>query len=87
VLVLHEQLNKVLAVDRARNQMRVGAGMDVKELGIAATRAGMSIPVGSMPAYAGLTLGGVLLTSAHGSGYGTIHNLVSGPITWAWLMW
>jgi FAD/FMN-containing dehydrogenase len=77
VLVLHERLNRVLAVDQAKHQMRVGAGMDLKQLSAAATRAGMSIPVGSIPAYAGLTLGGALLTSAHGSGYGTIHNLVS----------
>lgn len=86
MLVLHERLNKVLAVDRAKNQMRVGAGMDVKELTTAATKAGMSVPVGSMPAYAGLTLGGVLLTSAHGSGFGTVHNLVRGPAVQLWLV-
>lgn len=33
--------------------------------------------VGSVPVYANLTLGGILSTSAHGSGYNTVATTVS----------
>lgn len=127
--ILQTQMNKVLAVDAAKNTMRVQAGMTIAELLKAATQSKMSVQVmrgvevqkqhcwlfclqrgargqngreregrdgskacrcpnlcsthlhgvvcqiallllqiGSVPAYAELTLGGVLATSAHGSG-------------------
>lgn len=50
--------------------MRVGPGMTVKQFQQAATRRKLSVQLGSMPAYAGLTLGGLLSTSGHGTGLG-----------------
>lgn len=48
--------------------MTVGAGMELKDLFKIADSVKMSVQVGTLPAYAGLTLGGILATSAHGSG-------------------
>jgi FAD/FMN-containing dehydrogenase len=74
--VLHNKLDKVLAVNSRRNTMRVGAGMDLNKFLKAATAAKMSVQIGSLTAYAGLTLAGLFATSAHGSGDKTINNLV-----------
>jgi FAD/FMN-containing dehydrogenase len=75
--VLHSKLDKVIAVNpMGPYTMTVGAGMDLNKFMAAATRAGMSVQVGSLTAYAGLTLAGILTTSAHGSGYGTVSMLV-----------
>ena len=57
--------------------LTVGAGMDLNELTDAATKNGMSVQIGSLCAYAGLTVGGILATSAHGSGDQTVNMLVS----------
>jgi FAD/FMN-containing dehydrogenase len=78
VAVLHSKLDKVLAVDSKKNTMRVGAGMDLNKFMKAATAAKMSVQIGSLTAYAGLTLAGIFATSAHGSGDKTINNLVGG---------
>jgi FAD/FMN-containing dehydrogenase len=74
-------MNKVLAVDHAAKQMRVQAGMLITQLLREATAAGMSVPLGSVPAFGDLTLGGVLVTGAHGTGHQATSSLVSHSAT------
>ena len=75
--VLHTKFDKVIAVNpMGPYTLTVGAGMDVNKFTAAATKVKMSVQVGSLTAYAGLTLAGILSTSAHGSGYGTTSMLV-----------
>lgn len=69
VTLLLDSMNKVLSVDKAANQMRVQAGMLVTHLLEEATAQGLSVPLGAVPAFGDLTLGGVLVTGAHGSGH------------------
>lgn len=83
--LLQNKLNKVLAVDAAKATMRVGAGMTITELLREATKAKLSVQIGSLPAYAGLTLGGVLATSAHGSGDKTINSLADTVLEVTWV--
>ncbi|WIA38074.1 hypothetical protein OEZ86_001443 [Tetradesmus obliquus] len=85
IAILQSKLNKVLAVDKQKYTMRVGAGMRVTELLPAATKAGMSMQIGSLPAYAGLTLAGILATSAHGSGDRTTNNLADTVLAVTWV--
>jgi L-gulonolactone oxidase len=85
VTVLNDGLNKVLKVDKQANTMRVGAGMDLNELTYHATQQGMSVRVGALPYYAGLTLSGVLLTSAHGSGDRTWSKLADTVLEITWV--
>ncbi|WIA23842.1 hypothetical protein OEZ85_013501 [Tetradesmus obliquus] len=66
--LLNHKLSKVLAKDSSKYTMRVGAGMRYTELLQEAEKAGMSVQLGTPTAYAGLTLSGVLATTAHGSG-------------------
>lgn len=82
-LLLH-LMNGVLAVDRASFRMTVGAGITLQALADAAQANSMSIPAGVLPAYGNLSLGGVISTSAHGSGLGTasiVGDLVT-KLTW-----
>jgi hypothetical protein len=82
--VLLAQLNRTLAVDATNYRVTVEAGMTVRALLAEATRLGMSVPLGSVPAFADLMLGGVLLTGAHGSafrGRGSLADIVR-SITW-----
>lgn len=65
--------------------MRVQAGMTYTELLRAATKAGMSVQIGTTTAYGGLTLGGVLATSAHGSGDKTISGLWDTVLEITWV--
>ncbi|KAF8060339.1 GULLO1 [Scenedesmus sp. PABB004] len=83
--LLTTRLNRVLAVDKARLTMRVGAGMRYTELLKAATAAGMSVQLGTPPAYAGLTLGGVLATTAHGSGDRTTSGVWDALLEVTWV--
>lgn len=78
VTLLQDNMNKLLSVDKAAYQMRVQTGMLVTQLLKEATAAGMSVPLGSVPAFGDLTLGGVLVTGAHGTGHLTTSSLVSG---------
>ena len=71
VMVLMEQLNQVLSTNKAKSQLRVQAGMDMKGLLAAATAAGMSVPLIALPDYLGLSVGGVIATGATGTGQGT----------------
>lgn len=63
-------------MDKAAFQMRVQAGMLVTALLQEASAQGMSVPLGSVPAFGDLTLGGVLVTGAHGTGHLTTSCLV-----------
>ncbi|GBF95589.1 FAD FMN-containing dehydrogenase [Raphidocelis subcapitata] len=82
--VLLGGMDRVLSTDPAIHTMRVQAGMTVRQLLEAATAAGMSVPLGTVPAFADLMLGGVLLTGAHGSNYKGKSNLgdILKEITW-----
>lgn len=75
-LLLHN-MNKLLAVDLDKHQVRVQAGMLVTQLLEEASRLNMSVPLGAVPAFGDLTLGGVLATGAHGTGYRGTSTLVS----------
>jgi FAD/FMN-containing dehydrogenase len=44
-----------------------------------------ALQVGSLPAYAGLTLAGILATSAHGSGDRTTNNLADTLLAVTWV--
>jgi len=71
VSLLTDGLDAVLEVLPApRRQMRVQSGMTVGQLLAAASAVGMSAPVGALPSFSGLTLGGALATAAHGSAGG-----------------
>lgn len=77
VTLLLDNMTRVLSVDKAANQMRVQAGMLITQLLKEATAAGMSVPLGTVPAFGDLTLGGVLVTGAHGTGHQATSSLVS----------
>jgi hypothetical protein len=82
-LLLH-LMNRVIAVDTAKSQLTVGAGITLQAMVDAAEANGMSVPAGVMPAYGNLSLGGVISTSAHGSGLGTASTLgdLVAKLTW-----
>lgn len=75
--ILMEKMNGLLFANSSSYQLHVQAGMTGGELMDVATSQNMSVPWGSVPAFAGLTLGGVLATGAHGSGTGPPSALVS----------
>eukprot|EP00879_Flechtneria_rotunda_P027898 GHRR01029945.1.p1 GENE.GHRR01029945.1~~GHRR01029945.1.p1 ORF type:complete len:293 (-),score=52.72 GHRR01029945.1:120-998(-) len=85
VAILHDKLNSTIAHDPAKHTMRIGAGMKIRELTAEATRLNMSVHVGSLPAYAGLTIGGILSTSAHGSGDNATSNICDVLISITWV--
>jgi hypothetical protein len=72
-----DRMTRVLSVDKGRSQMRVQAQMGVRDLAAAAKAAGLATPRFTLPWWAELTLGGVLATTAHGSGFKVTHQLVS----------
>jgi FAD/FMN-containing dehydrogenase len=76
VTLLLEKMTNVLSVDPVNKQMRVQTGMLITQLLKEATAVGMSVPLGSVPAFGDLTLGGVLVTGAHGTGHQAISSLV-----------
>ncbi|KAF8071287.1 CHX17 [Scenedesmus sp. PABB004] len=69
--VLMDRMRRVLEVDTEAMTMRVQANMKLDALYKAATDAGLGVPLGIVPAWAGLTLAGVMAASAHGSGRNT----------------
>jgi len=83
--VLQDKMNSTVAHDPQKHTMTVQAGMKLRELAAEATRLGMSIQVGSLPAYAGLTLGGVLSTSGHGSGDQATSNICDTLVSLTWV--
>jgi FAD/FMN-containing dehydrogenase len=72
-------MNKVLQVDKAAYTMEVQAQMMLSQLFAAATAAGMS-PPSVMPAWAELSLAGIMASSAHGSGRNISSVIVSGRL-------
>jgi hypothetical protein len=77
VSLLTDALDAVLEVQPAPvRRMRVQAGMTIGQLLAAATAVNMSVPLGALPSFAGLTLGGALATAAHGSGPSTLADMV-----------
>lgn len=76
VTLLLDNMTNVLTVDPDSNRIRVQAGMMVTRLLKEAAKVNMSVPLGSVPAFGDLTLGGVLVTGAHGSGHLATSTLV-----------
>jgi FAD/FMN-containing dehydrogenase len=72
-----EKMNKVLAVDKQKQQLRVQGQMTLKEFYTAADAAQLSVPRFGLPWWQGLTLGGVFSTASHGSGNNVTHMIVS----------
>jgi FAD/FMN-containing dehydrogenase len=72
-----EKMNKVLAVDKEKQQLRVQGQMTMKDFYAAADEAGLSVPRFGLPWWQGLTLGGVFSTASHGSGNNVTHMIVS----------
>ena len=70
--MLMHRMNRVVAVDADQCRMTVEAGMTLLELANAMEAAGMSAPAATFSIYGNLTVGGVIMSSAHGSGYGTV---------------
>lgn len=83
--VLQDKMNKTVSYDPAKHTMTIQAGMKLREFAAEATRVGMSVQVGSLPAYAGLTVGGVLSTSGHGSGDQATSNICDTLISLTWV--
>ena len=75
ITMLLHRLNNVIKVDANRHMLTVGAGMTLFNLLDAAELHNMSIRAGALPIYGNLTVSGVILASAHGSGLGTISSL------------
>lgn len=75
VTMLMHRLNRVVGVDSEKFRVTVEAGMTLLELVNAAEANDMSVPAGALSIYGNLTVGGVILASAHGSGLGTISCL------------
>jgi FAD/FMN-containing dehydrogenase len=72
-----EKMNKVLGVDKEKQQLRVQGQMTLKEFYTAADEAHLSVPRFGLPWWQGLTLGGVFSTASHGSGNNVTHMIVS----------
>jgi FAD/FMN-containing dehydrogenase len=70
VSIIQNTMSKVLSVDKEALQMRVQPGIHLWDLAQAAGAHGMTISVGSVPVFGGLTLGGTIAAGAHGSGDG-----------------
>ncbi|KAL3685135.1 hypothetical protein R1sor_003157 [Riccia sorocarpa] len=75
VTILLHLMNRVVAVDHGRHRLTVESGMTMENLADAAVRNGMSVPVGVLPVYGNLTVGGVISASAHGTGAGVDNSL------------
>ncbi|KAI8475771.1 MAG: hypothetical protein J3K34DRAFT_517181 [Monoraphidium minutum] len=70
VNIVQSNMARVLAVDKPKLQMRVQPGIHLWALTQEAHAAGMTVPLGSIPVFGSLTLGGVIAAGAHGSGGG-----------------
>jgi FAD/FMN-containing dehydrogenase len=76
VTLLLDNMTNVLLVDKEKRLVRAQAGMFISKLLKVAGDNEMSVPLGSIPQFGDLTLGGVLLTGAHGSGLNKTSSLV-----------
>ncbi|KAG0600762.1 hypothetical protein M758_11G058800 [Ceratodon purpureus] len=75
ITMLLHLMNRVVDVDKEQCRLTVGAGMTLQELAKAMEAAGMSTPAGTFSIYANLTVGGIIMASAHGSGFRTVGSL------------
>ncbi|XP_073391725.1 L-gulonolactone oxidase 2 [Physcomitrium patens] len=73
-MLLHV-MNHVVSVDAEQHKLTVEAGMTLLELARVAEANGMAVPAGALSMYGNLTVGGVIMASAHGSGLGTVSSL------------
>lgn len=73
-LLLH-LMNHAVSVEAEQYKLTVEAGMTLLGLADAAEANNMSVLAGALSIYGNLTLGGVISTSAHGSGLGTTCSL------------
>lgn len=85
VAILHDNMNTTLAHNPESYTMTIGAGMKIRELTSEATRLGMSVFIGTLPAYAGLTISGIMSTSGHGSGDNATSNICDTLISVTWV--
>ncbi|KAG0620399.1 hypothetical protein M758_4G213200 [Ceratodon purpureus] len=75
ITMLLHSMNHVVSVDAEHHQLTVEAGMTLFDLADAAEANNMSVLAGAFSIYGNLTVGGVISTSAHGSGLGTTCSL------------
>lgn len=73
-LLLH-LMNRIVSVDTDQKKITVEAGMTLHNLANAAEANNMSVLAGALSIYGNLTLGGVISSSAHGSGLGSTCSL------------
>lgn len=85
VAILHDKMNNTLSHDPDKYIMTIGAGMKIRELTSEATRLNMSVFIGTLPAYAGLTISGIMSTSGHGSGDNATSNICDVLISVTWV--
>lgn len=83
--VIQDRMNYTISTDPAKFTMRIAAGMKLREFTAEATRVGMSVQVGSLPAYAGLTMAGVMSASGHGSGDNATSNICDTLLSVTWV--
>lgn len=83
--ILLHLMNRVLSVDTANSRLTVEAGITLQALVDAAQANSMSVPAGVLPAYGNLSLGGVISTSAHGSGLGAASILGDLVVKLTWV--
>eukprot|EP00882_Tetradesmus_deserticola_P020185 GHRQ01021760.1.p1 GENE.GHRQ01021760.1~~GHRQ01021760.1.p1 ORF type:complete len:218 (+),score=41.92 GHRQ01021760.1:906-1559(+) len=76
VTLLLDNMKSVLKVNAEKHRIRVQPGMMITQLLQEVAKANMSLPFGSVPAFGDLTLGGVLVTGAHGTGHLATGSLV-----------
>jgi hypothetical protein len=87
VTLLLDKMTDVLKVNTDKHRIRVQSGMMITKLLQEVAKANMSLPLGSVPAFGDLTLGGVLVTGAHGSGHLATSSLVSCRSTYFHSRW
>lgn len=75
-VVLIEDFAAVTRVDRATNRVTVQSGLRIDKLLQWAEANGFSMERGAPSTYAELTIGGVLVTGGHGTGFNITSNLV-----------
>ena len=75
--VLIDQLDKVLSIDRSKNQIVVQTGLRIDKLLKWAEANGFSMERGAPSTYAELSIAGVIATGGHGTGANITSNFVS----------
>ncbi|KIZ02902.1 hypothetical protein MNEG_5061 [Monoraphidium neglectum] len=77
-------MKRVLSTNKQLKQMRVGAGMALRDFLPAASRAKLSVPRALLPWWGDLNIGGIVSVAGHGSGQGApveVCEIVT-SITW-----